>query len=123
MKKYGANQGELRNGVFYPTGSYAFSHPTGTGPFKFGSWTVGQRVVLNKYAGYWGKKARVNTLIIRPISDNTARLQALQSGDVQGYDLVAPQDIGTIKSFARSETDGDAEALSRSERADSRPVL
>jgi len=101
LKKYGANQGELRNGVFYPTGSYAFSHPTGTGPFKFGSWTVGQRVVLNKYAGYWGKKARINTLIIRPISDNTARLQALQSGDVQGYDLVAPQDIGTIKSNSK----------------------
>jgi len=32
MAKYGANQGELRSGTFYPTGSYAFSHPTGTGP-------------------------------------------------------------------------------------------
>jgi len=27
MKKYGANQGELRSGTFYPTGTYAFSPP------------------------------------------------------------------------------------------------
>jgi peptide/nickel transport system substrate-binding protein len=101
LRKYGANQGELRNGTFYPTGSYAFSHPTGTGPFKFQSWTLGQRVVLTKYAKYWGKKARINTLIIRPISDNTARLQALQTGDVQGYDLVAPEHINTIKSNSK----------------------
>src|SRR5689334_15349623 len=101
LKKYGANSGELRNGVFYPTGSYAFSHPTGTGPFKFVSWTVGQRVVLAKNTKYWGKKAKIDQLIIRPISDNTARLQALQSGDVQGYDLVAPEHINTIKSNSK----------------------
>src|SRR6266699_1008003 len=31
MKKYGANQGELRSGTFYPTGTYAFSHRPGPG--------------------------------------------------------------------------------------------
>jgi len=98
LKKYGANQGELRNGTFYPTGSYAFSHPTGTGPFKFKSWVVGQAVTLVANPNYWGKKPRIKTLIIRPISDNTARLQALESGEVDGYDLVAPENIGTIKS-------------------------
>ncbi len=101
LKKYGANQGELRNGTFYPTGAYAFSHPTGTGPFKFQSWTVGQRVVLTGNASYWGKKPRIRTLIIRPISDNTARLQSLQTGEVQGYDLVAPEHINTIKSNSK----------------------
>jgi peptide/nickel transport system substrate-binding protein len=101
LKKYGANQGELRNGVFAPTGSYAFSHPTGTGPFKFQSWTVGQRIVLVRNNQYWGPKPRINTLIIRPISDNTARLQALQTGEVQGYDLVAPEHINTIKSNSK----------------------
>jgi peptide/nickel transport system substrate-binding protein len=98
LKKYGANSGELRNGTFYPTGSYAFSHPTGTGPFKFQSWTIGQRVVLVRNDSYWGTKPKIKTLIIRPISDNTARLQALQTGEVQGYDLVAPENINTIKS-------------------------
>src|SRR6266540_3823400 len=39
MTQYGANQGEIKNGTFTATGTYAFSHPTGTGPYKFVSWT------------------------------------------------------------------------------------
>jgi peptide/nickel transport system substrate-binding protein len=101
LKRYGADQAELRNGVFYPTGSYAFSHPTGTGPFKFQSWTVGEKVVLVANPSYWGKKPRIKTLIIRPISNNTSRLQALQTNEVQGYDLVAPEHINTIQGNAR----------------------
>jgi len=97
MKKYGANKGELRNGTFYPTGSYAFSHPTGTGPFKFKSWTIGQKVELVRNDKYWGKKPRIGRVIIQPISNNTARVQALQSGEINGADLIQPQDVGTIK--------------------------
>ncbi len=36
-------------------------------------------------------------MIFRAIPDNAARLQALQTGEIQGYDLVEPQDIPTIK--------------------------
>jgi peptide/nickel transport system substrate-binding protein len=46
---------------------------------------------------YWGDKAKLDRLIFRPISDNAARLQALQSGEIQGYDLVEPQDVKTIE--------------------------
>jgi len=42
LKKYGGDQATLTGGTFKATGSYAFSHPTGTGPYKFVSWTVGQ---------------------------------------------------------------------------------
>jgi peptide/nickel transport system substrate-binding protein len=97
MKKYGANKGELRNGTFYPTGTYAFSHPTGTGPFKFKSWSVGQKVELVRNDKYWGKKPKIGRVIIQPISNNTARVQALQSGEINGADLIQPQDVGTIK--------------------------
>jgi peptide/nickel transport system substrate-binding protein len=97
MRKYGANKGELRNGTFYPTGTYAFSHPTGTGPFKFKDWVVGQKVELVRNNKYWGKKPKISRVIIQPISNNTARLQALQSGEVNGADLIQPQDVPTIK--------------------------
>src|SRR2546421_158984 len=97
MKKYGANQGELRNGTFYPTGTYAFSHPTGTGPFKFKSWVIGQKVELVRNDSYWGKKPKIARVIIQPISNNTARVQALQSGEVNGADLIQPTDVPTIK--------------------------
>ncbi len=97
MKKYGANKGELRNGTFYPTGTYAFSHPTGTGPFKFKSWVVGQKVELVRNNSYWGKKPKISRVIIQPISNNTARVQALQSGEINGADLIQPTDVPTIK--------------------------
>ena len=86
MAKYGANNAEIRNGTFYPTGDYAFKHPTGTGPMKFQSWTVGQSVVLVKNKQYWGKSRyakSVDRIIIRPISNNTARVQALQNRRAQ----------------------------------------
>jgi peptide/nickel transport system substrate-binding protein len=101
MARYGANQGELASGTFRPTGTYAFQHPTGTGPFKFTSWTVGQRVVLDRNNAYWGKRAAIARIIVRPISNNTSRLQALQTGEINGYDLVAPQDMPTIRSNSR----------------------
>lgn len=101
LKKYGANKAEIRNGVFQPTGSYGFKHPTGTGPFKFKSWTVGEKLVLVKNKSYWGQKAKVDQLVFRPISNNTARLQALQTGEIMGYDLVAPQDYSTISKSSK----------------------
>jgi len=97
LAQYGADEGELRNGSFVPTGSYAFQHPTGTGPFKFKSWTVGEKVELVRNNSYWGNKAKLGRLIIRPIGTTTGRLQALQNGEVNAYDLAAPQDVATIK--------------------------
>jgi peptide/nickel transport system substrate-binding protein len=101
MRRYGANQGQLVSGTFRPTGTYAFQHPTGTGPWKFDSWTIGQRVVLVRNERYWGRKPQLARIIVRPISNNTARLQALQTGEVNGYDLVAPQDMPTIRNNSR----------------------
>jgi peptide/nickel transport system substrate-binding protein len=101
MKKYGADEGTLQGGTFKPTGTYAFQHPTGTGPFKFSSWTIGQKVELVKNSAYWGVKPKLDKIIIRPISDNTARFQALKTGEVNAYDLAAPQDIQGLSSDSR----------------------
>jgi peptide/nickel transport system substrate-binding protein len=82
---------------FKPTGTFGTEHPIGTGPFKFESWTRGDRIVLSRNDDYWGEKAKLDELIIRPIGDNAARLQALQNDEIQGYDLVEPQDVPTIE--------------------------
>jgi peptide/nickel transport system substrate-binding protein len=98
MEKYGANEGEVdADGIFHPTGTYGTEHPTGTGPFKFESWTREDRLVLVRNDDYWGEKAKLDKLIFRPIADNAARLQALQTGEIDGYDLVEPQDVPTIE--------------------------
>jgi len=102
MRKWGANQGTVRNGVFAPTGTYAFQHPTGTGPYMLEKWTVGESVILKKNPRYWNKKQpRLARIIIRPISDNTARVQALQTGEVFGMDLLSPPLVATVRSNSR----------------------
>ena len=101
MRRYGANQGTIQNGVFRPTGDYAFRHPTGTGPYRFGRWNVGQAVVLNRNNNYWGRRPRLAQIIVRPIADNTARVQALQTGEIMAMDLLAPQFVGTVQANAR----------------------
>ena len=98
LQEFGADEGEVdADGIFHPTGKYGTEHPTGTGPFKFESWTVGERLVVARYEDYWGDKAKLDKVIFRPIADNAARLQALQNGEIDGYDLVEPQDIPTIE--------------------------
>jgi peptide/nickel transport system substrate-binding protein len=74
-------------------GEYANAHPTGTGPFTFSKWDRGQELVLNANADYWGQKATVSRIVFRIIDDTTARKQALESGSIDGYDLVAPADL------------------------------
>jgi peptide/nickel transport system substrate-binding protein len=78
--------------------AYATEHPTGTGPFVLDSWERGQQVTLKPNPQYWGEKPKVDEVIVRTIADGNARLQALQAGDIDGYDLVAPGDIDGLKS-------------------------
>jgi peptide/nickel transport system substrate-binding protein len=85
------------DGVFHPSGTFGTKQPIGTGPFKFESWARNDRLTLVRNEDYWGDKAKLDKLIFRPIADNAARLQALQTGEIQGYDLVEPQDVATIE--------------------------
>ena len=98
LQEFGADEGTVDEETgFRPTGTYGTEHPSGTGPFKFESWARGDRLVLVRNDDYWGEKAKIERLIFRPIPDNAARLQALQTGEIQGYDLVEPQDMETIE--------------------------
>ena len=97
LRRYGANNAEIRGGAPVFTGTYGFQHPTGTGPYRFESWRVRDRLELVRYNRYWGPNGHLQRIIFRPITTNAGRLQALQTGEVQGYDLVDPQDMPTIR--------------------------
>ena len=98
LEEYGADEGKVNaEGVFNATGTYATEHPTGTGPFKFESWDRGEQLTMVANEDYWGDvEGNIGTLIFKPVGDPAAQLQALQAGDIQGYDLVAPEDYETI---------------------------
>jgi peptide/nickel transport system substrate-binding protein len=98
LKRYRADAGTVdATGVFRPAGTFAIRNPVGTGAYKLGSWQVGNRLELVANPGYWGAKPKLTRVIFRPIGNNAARLQALQSGEIQGFDLVEPADFGTVR--------------------------
>jgi peptide/nickel transport system substrate-binding protein len=79
------------------TGTFGTEHPIGTGAFKFKSWQKGNQLVVERNDEYWGEKAKLKTLIFKPIADGPARRQALEAGDIDGYDLVDPADVGDLE--------------------------
>lgn len=96
MEEYGANDvGGDASAPVLP--EYATAHPTGTGPYVFESWTPGQEVTLTANPDYWGEQGQVRRIVFPVISEPTARRQALESGDIDGYDLVAPADVDALE--------------------------
>jgi peptide/nickel transport system substrate-binding protein len=68
-----------------PAGFTDFKHPIGTGPFEFVSFTPGQQSLFKRNPNYWvSGKPYVDELKITSISDPTARLNALLSGQIDG---------------------------------------
>lgn len=70
----------------------------GTGPFKLEEYVPDDSAVLVRNEDYHGEHlAYLDRVIIRPIADPAARLQALQGGSVQGFDLIAPGDRAAVE--------------------------
>lgn len=76
---------------------YGQGHPTGTGPYTFDSWSPGEEVTLSANEDYWGESGQIDEIIFRVIDDPTARRQALESGSIDGYDLVGPADTAALE--------------------------
>lgn len=58
------------------------TQPVGTGPFMVVEWVKNERMVLEANPNYWRGPASVDTIIVRPISEDAARVAALVAGEV-----------------------------------------
>lgn len=79
--------------IFYmaivKNGTKSFTHPVGTGPFKFGSWKAGESSTFVRNPHYWkSPMPYVDSLVLTSITDNTARLNALTGGQVDCIELL-----------------------------------
>ncbi|MFT6659878.1 ABC transporter substrate-binding protein [Maritalea sp.] len=75
IKEYGADIGR---------------HPAGTGPFKFVEWASNERVVVDRYADYWGEPAGVQAVVFRPITDANTRVAEMLAGGIDMMVEVPP---------------------------------
>jgi peptide/nickel transport system substrate-binding protein len=75
----------------------AFKNPCGTGPFKFVEWVKDDHITLEANENYWRERAKLDKLIFKVIPDPSARLMALEVGEVQGIEYPNPADFERIK--------------------------
>lgn len=78
-------------------GTFGTEHPIGTGPFKLERWTRQEKVGLVRNDDYWGEKPKLARIVFPTIPEPTARRQALESGEIDAYDVVEPGDLPLLE--------------------------
>jgi len=72
--------------------------PTCAGPYKFVERVAQDRIVVQKFDGYWDKdKIHVDKIVFQPIPDNSVRLANLRSGGLDFIERVAPTDLSQLR--------------------------
>jgi len=87
-------------------GPAAFAaHPVCAGPFKFVERVPQDRIVLERFPGYWNKDhIKLDKITYLPIPDSAVRLANLKSGDLDMIERVAPTDLDDVKSNPKLAT-------------------
>ncbi|WP_198037045.1 ABC transporter substrate-binding protein [Nocardia sp. BMG51109] len=72
-------------------------HPEGTGPYRFVSRAIGDRIVLQRNEKYWGRRPNSDTLTFRIIPNNQTRVASLRNGEVDLISYVPPDDVQPLE--------------------------
>ncbi|MCA1951542.1 MAG: ABC transporter substrate-binding protein [Hyphomicrobiales bacterium] len=70
----------------------AATEPVGTGPYRFGRWMRGDRLVLERNPAWWGGTPPIREAILRFISDPQAQVAALLAGDCDAHTNIGAQE-------------------------------
>jgi len=85
----------IGEGIVSPTAvmkygsQYGSQYAVGTGPYKFVAWVQNDHVTLQANPTYWGRKAYIQTIIVKVVPDPTVRALQLQSGAASIVELNA----------------------------------
>ena len=72
--------------------------PVCAGPYKFIERVQQDRIVVEKFAGYWNARdVHIDRVVYRPIVDSTARLANLKSGSLDLIERALATDLNEIK--------------------------
>jgi len=88
--------------VFSPLPQAAFAdkqfakHPIGNGPFSFVSWKRNKEITLQRFASYYGQKARVKKAVYKIFTTDVAALREYKAGSVDATPIPESQ-VSTLK--------------------------
>ena len=83
------------------------TRPVCAGPYRFVERVAQGKIVFERFANYWDKgNVHLDRVEFLPITDSTARLASLRSGDLQMIERVSPTDLAQIREDARLKVVG-----------------
>jgi peptide/nickel transport system substrate-binding protein len=83
------------------------TRPVCAGPFKFVERVAQGKIVLQRFTDYWDKASvHLDRVEFVPITDSTARLASLRSGDLQIIERVSPTDLAQIRGDSKLKVVG-----------------
>lgn len=78
--------------------------PIGTGPFQLVEFIPDDRVVMERYPGYWdAANVYLDGVTVKTVQDATALVQALKSGDIDSVWQMSTKDAGSVESDSNLE--------------------
>jgi len=78
--------------------------PIGTGPFRFVEWRKGDRVVIERFDGYWGEPVALARATFQFIPDPAAASAAMLAGDIDAFaNFPAPESLAQLDADPRFE--------------------
>lgn len=82
--------------VPHTVGDDYIEQPIGTGPFVFEEWVRGSHFSVVRNENYWGKKPNIDRVVFRFIKDDSARVAAVRSGEVDIAILLPHHEVPTL---------------------------
>ncbi len=87
-------------------GDQWFENPIGTGPlYKFTSFQRGGNLVFTRNEDYWNGKAQIREIIFRKVTEDGARLAALESGQADFINDVPVHEVVRLERHPRVRVD------------------
>ena len=73
-------------------------HPVCTGPFKFTERVAQDRIVLDRYPGYWdSENIHFDRVVYQPMTDSAVQVANLHTGNIDLAERVLPTDVAEVR--------------------------
>jgi peptide/nickel transport system substrate-binding protein len=73
-----------------------FKNPIGSGPFRFISWSPGEKMVVEAAGGHFGGDPQIKTVVWQPVTDDSTRVEELRTGQADLITGVSPGQISRL---------------------------
>jgi peptide/nickel transport system substrate-binding protein len=86
-------------------GDKLYENLVGTGPYKFVSFQRGGNLVFTRNDDYWGPKPVIKEVVFRKVTEDAARLAALESGQADFINNVPDHEVPRLRKHPRIRVD------------------